>query len=201
MFVNYNCLISNNPIFNIYFFQNIRAKKYKSREDFLLDVNLILKNSTLYNGMVNFSKLYWSFLGEKITSVLNILEILVVHCLWLTFLLWQVKYCNLTTLRISYIPLNKVQTDKVLLVVWLQCLPSCTCLLSYRTQEHVHHDSTADVGPLSEAAGRGTSDKVIALWSANLLSLFQANVWLPDTEIHMLAKVRRQCWFSSVNLD
>ncbi|XP_052795206.1 transcription initiation factor TFIID subunit 1-like [Mya arenaria] len=30
--------------------ENLRAKKFKSREDFLLDVNLILKNSTLYNG-------------------------------------------------------------------------------------------------------------------------------------------------------
>ncbi|KAL4230237.1 Transcription initiation factor TFIID subunit 1 [Mactra antiquata] len=30
--------------------ENLRAKKYKSREDFLLDVNLIMKNSTLYNG-------------------------------------------------------------------------------------------------------------------------------------------------------
>ncbi|XP_053398607.1 transcription initiation factor TFIID subunit 1-like isoform X2 [Mercenaria mercenaria] len=30
--------------------ENLRAKKYKSREDFLLDVNLIMKNSSLYNG-------------------------------------------------------------------------------------------------------------------------------------------------------
>ncbi|XP_052278992.1 transcription initiation factor TFIID subunit 1-like isoform X2 [Dreissena polymorpha] len=30
--------------------EHIRAKKYQNREDFLLDVNLILKNSTLYNG-------------------------------------------------------------------------------------------------------------------------------------------------------
>ncbi|KAH3836111.1 hypothetical protein DPMN_109481, partial [Dreissena polymorpha] len=29
--------------------EHIRAKKYQNREDFLLDVNLILKNSTLYN--------------------------------------------------------------------------------------------------------------------------------------------------------
>ena len=31
-------------------FQNLRAKMYKSREDFLLDVNLIVENSRLYNG-------------------------------------------------------------------------------------------------------------------------------------------------------
>ncbi|XP_060584432.1 transcription initiation factor TFIID subunit 1-like isoform X2 [Ruditapes philippinarum] len=31
--------------------ENLRAKKYKSREDFLLDVNLIMKNSSLYNGI------------------------------------------------------------------------------------------------------------------------------------------------------
>ena len=32
--------------------ENLRQKKYQSREDFLTDVNQILENSTLYNGEV-----------------------------------------------------------------------------------------------------------------------------------------------------
>jgi Transcription factor involved in chromatin remodeling, contains bromodomain len=33
--------------------ENLRQKKYQSREDFLSDVNQIVENSTLYNGKMN----------------------------------------------------------------------------------------------------------------------------------------------------
>jgi len=33
--------------------ENLRQKKYQSREDFLSDVNQIVENSTLYNGKTN----------------------------------------------------------------------------------------------------------------------------------------------------
>jgi transcription initiation factor TFIID subunit 1 len=33
--------------------ENLRQKKYQSREDFLSDVNQIVENSTLYNGKVD----------------------------------------------------------------------------------------------------------------------------------------------------
>jgi hypothetical protein len=33
--------------------ENLRQKKYQSREDFLSDVNQIVENSTLYNGKLN----------------------------------------------------------------------------------------------------------------------------------------------------
>lgn len=31
--------------------ENLRQKKYQSREEFLADVNQIVENSTMYNGM------------------------------------------------------------------------------------------------------------------------------------------------------
>jgi len=33
--------------------ENLRQKKYQSREEFLSDVNQIVENSTLYNGKTN----------------------------------------------------------------------------------------------------------------------------------------------------
>jgi len=33
--------------------ENLRQKKYQSREEFLSDVNQIVENSTLYNGKIN----------------------------------------------------------------------------------------------------------------------------------------------------
>lgn len=36
--------------------ENLRQKKYQTREDFLADVNQIVENSTLYNGNVNVFK-------------------------------------------------------------------------------------------------------------------------------------------------
>lgn len=33
--------------------ENLRQKKYQSREEFLSDVNQIVENSTLYNGKMN----------------------------------------------------------------------------------------------------------------------------------------------------
>lgn len=33
--------------------ENLRSKKYQSREEFLADVNQIVENSNIYNGMLN----------------------------------------------------------------------------------------------------------------------------------------------------
>lgn len=33
--------------------ENLRQKKYQSREEFLADVNQIVENSTLYNGIIS----------------------------------------------------------------------------------------------------------------------------------------------------
>jgi len=39
---------------NVYLiFQNLRNKKYHAREQFLVDVNQIVENCRLYNGMLN----------------------------------------------------------------------------------------------------------------------------------------------------
>lgn len=35
--------------------ENLRQKKYQSREEFLADINQIVENSTLYNGNSRFS--------------------------------------------------------------------------------------------------------------------------------------------------
>lgn len=39
--------------------ENLRQKKYQSREEFLADVNQIVENSTLYNGMYNLKDNKW----------------------------------------------------------------------------------------------------------------------------------------------
>lgn len=38
--------------------ENLRQKKYQSREEFLADVNQIVENSTLYNGLYKSSTSY-----------------------------------------------------------------------------------------------------------------------------------------------
>lgn len=35
--------------------ENLRQKKYQSREEFLADVNQIVENSTLYNGNITYN--------------------------------------------------------------------------------------------------------------------------------------------------
>lgn len=45
--INFKCLFCCNLVF---LFQNVRKKKYTSREEFLIDVNQMSINSKMYNG-------------------------------------------------------------------------------------------------------------------------------------------------------